>query len=199
MEATPPAATPAPSPALSSYPVNVEFSYPESLSRLTTFFRFLLAVPIMVILYLLGNMIIVATWLMLVFRKKYPSWWFAFQREYTAFTLRVEAYLLMMTDRYPSVDEAQGVELQMEPPGELSRWLPFVKWLLLLPHYVVLAFVAIGAMFAVVIAWFAILFTGRYPRSLFDFVAGTLRWGTRVNAYGFLLVTDRYPPFRLKA
>ena len=79
----------------------------------------------------------------------------------------------------------------------LNRWLPLVKWLLAIPHYIVLAFLYLAALVVVVIAWFAILFTGRYPRGLFDFLVGVGRWHNRVLAYALLLVTDQYPPFRL--
>jgi hypothetical protein len=105
-----------------------------------------------------------------------------------------------MDDRYPSSDERQSVELDFPYPDaaqDLNRWLPLVKWLLAIPHYILLIFLWIAAVVAVVIAWFAILFTGRYPRGLFDFVLGVLRWGNRVIAYAFALVTDQYPPFRL--
>lgn len=184
-------------PALKSYPVNVEFEYQDSLSRLTTFFRTIMMIPILFIFYGLSGPVFVATWLMLVFRKKYPLWWFEYNRHYQAFSLRFEAYALLLTDRYPSTDEPQGVTLEIPEPAGLSRWLPLIKWLLLIPHYIVLMFLWMAAFFAVFIAWFGILFIGRYPRPLFNFVTGTIRWSVRVVAYGFLLVTDQYPPFRL--
>ena len=105
-----------------------------------------------------------------------------------------------MDDRYPSTDEHQSVHLAYGYPNaavDLNRWLPLVKWFLAIPHYVVLFFLEIGAFFAVVFAWFAILFTGRYPRALFDYVEGVIRWHNRVTAYAFVLVTDAYPPFQL--
>jgi hypothetical protein len=138
---------------------------------------------------------------MIIFRQRYPRWWFDFARELTRFGARVGAYFCLLTDRYPSTVEEQAVHLEIDYPDvekDLNRWLPIVKWLLAIPHYVVLAFLAVGAIFAVLIAWFAILFTGQYPRSLFDYVVGVGRWGLRVNAYAALLVTDRYPPFSLR-
>ncbi len=99
-----------------------------------------------------------------------------------------------------STDEHQSVRLDYEYPDvprDLNRWLPLVKWLLAIPHYIVLFFRGIAAFVVVVIAWFAILFTGRYPRAMFDFVEGVIRWQNRVLAYALLMVTDRYPPFRL--
>ena len=142
-----------------------------------------------------------ATLLMILFRQRYPRWWFDFALELTRFAARIGAYVVLLTDEYPSTVEEQSVHLEIDYPDverDLNRWLPLVKWLLAIPHYFVLLFLSLGAFFAVVFAWFAILFTGRYPRGLFDFVVGVGRWGLRVQAYAFLLVTDRYPPFSLR-
>ncbi len=141
-----------------------------------------------------------ATLLMLLFRKRYPKWWFDFAFELTRFATRIGAYVVLLTDHYPSTVDEQAVHLEIDYPDverDLKRGMPLVKWFLAIPHYIVLFFLGIGAFFAVVIAWFAILFTGRYPKGLFDYVVGVGRWGLRVNAYAFLLVTDRYPPFTL--
>ena len=142
-----------------------------------------------------------ATVLMIGFRERYPRWWFDFAREFTRFEARVGAYLGLLTDRYPSTVDEQAVHLDIDYPDveqDLNRWLPLVKWFLAIPHFIVLAVLVIGAFFAVIIAWFSVLFTGRYPRALFDYVVGVTRWGLRVMAYAMLLVTDRYPPFSLK-
>jgi hypothetical protein len=142
----------------------------------------------------------VATMLMIVFRQRYPRWWFDFARELSRFGARVGAYLALLTDRYPSTVEEQSVHLEIDYPdveSDLNRWLPLVKWLLAIPHYIVLAVLLVVTLVAVLIAWFAILFTGRYPRGLFDFVVGVGRWSLRVQAYAFLLVTDKYPRFSL--
>jgi hypothetical protein len=139
--------------------------------------------------------------LMIVFRELYPRWWFDFARELTRFGGRIGAYFALLTDRYPSTVEEQSVHLEIDYPDveqDLNRWLPLVKWLLAIPHFIVLVVLWLVAVVAVVIAWFAILFTGRYPRALFDFVVGVGRWGLRVAAYAILLVTDKYPPFTLK-
>jgi len=210
----------------SSYPVQFAVDYPDrSLDRLTTFFRVIVAIPIGIVFGSLagynwswttrsgggwgagvrwavgtGGIIFLGTLLMIVFRRKYPRWWFDWNRELLRFSNRVTAYIALMDDRYPSTDEEQSVHLDFpypDVPQELNRWLPLVKWFLAIPHYVVLFFLEIGAVVAVIIAWFAILFTGRYPRALFDFVEGVIRWHNRVIGYAFLLVTDRYPPFRL--
>jgi len=136
--------------------------------------------------------------LMLLFRQKYPRWWFDWNLALTRFSTRVAVYLALLRDEYPSADDEQAVHIQIPYPDakqELNRWLPLVKWFLAIPHYVVLWFLSIAAFLCVIIAWFAILFTGRYPRSLFDFVVGVFRWWLRVAAYAFLLTTDRYPPF----
>jgi hypothetical protein len=134
---------------------------------------------------------------MLLFRRKYPRWWFDWNLELSRFGARVGSFICLLRDEYPSTDEEQAVHLQVDYPdaATLSRWLPLVKWFLAIPHYVVLLFLFIGVIFATIVAWFAIMITGRYPRSLFDFVVGVGRWGFRVQGYALLLVTDRYPPF----
>ena len=206
------------------YPARLDIDYPEELDRLTTFFRLIWALPIVVVLSLLtatGNETVVtetgekvresgggivgglflATMLMIVFRQRYPRWWFDFALELNRFSTRVGSYLGLLTDSYPSVEESQSVHLEIDYPDveqDLNRFLPLVKWLLAIPHYVVLVVLVVGAIIAIVSAWFAILFTGRYPRGLFDYVVGVGRWGLRVQAYATLLVTDRYPPFNLK-
>ncbi|MEJ2448294.1 MAG: DUF4389 domain-containing protein, partial [Anaerolineales bacterium] len=142
-----------------------------------------------------------ATALMIIFTQTYPRWWFDFSRELTRFGARVGAYFTLLTDQYPSVVDAQAVHLEIDYPdveSDLNRWMPLIKWLLAIPHYIVLGFLMIGAVFAVVIAWFAILFTGKYPEGLFNYMVGVFRWGLRVQAYAFLLVTDQYPPFSMK-
>jgi hypothetical protein len=193
------------------YPATLVVDYPERpLDRVTTFFRVFTVIPIAIILGLVGGgsygqaavggVIFVPTALMLLFRLKYPRWWFDWNLALTQFSFRVTAYLSLLRDEYPSTDEEQAVHLTIQYPDaqqDLNRWLPLVKWLLAIPHYVVLFFLGIAAFVCVVLAWFAILFTGQYPRSLFDFVVGVLRWSLRVEAYAFLLVSDRYPPFSL--
>jgi len=182
------------------YAVRLDIDYPAQLDRLSTFFRLIWVIPIAIIQGLLSGILWAATALMILFRQRYPRWWFDYSRELTRFGARVTAYVALLTDRYPSTEDEQSVHLEIDYPDverDLNRWLPLVKWLLALPHYFVLAFVWLAAFVAIVIAWFAILFTGRYPRVLFNFVVGAMRWSQRVNAYAFLLVTDRYPPFSL--
>lgn len=206
-----------------SYPASLEIKYQESLDRFTTFFRLLWAIPIVIVISLISSSgstayitntgeyvytsggdvlmgLAAATALMIVFRQKYPKWWFTFALELNRFAARVGAYVFLLTDKYPSTTEKQLVQLDIKYPEakELNRWLPLIKWLLAIPHYFVLVFLLIGAVFSTIIAWFAILFTGQYPRGLFDFVVGVGRWCLRVNAYAFLLVTDEYPPFSLR-
>ena len=195
----------------SVHPARLTVDYPDrDLDRLSTLLRVLYAIPIAIVLGLIGStvgsasfgaVLVLPVLLTILFRQKYPRWWFDFHLQLARFSTRVCAYLALMSDRYPSTDEEQSVHLDLDYPDvaqDLNRWLPLVKWLLAAPHYVVLFFLAIAAVAAVIVAWFAILFTGRYPRGVFDFVEGVLRWGLRVEAYAFLLITDRYPPFSLK-
>ena len=205
-----------------SYPVELAVEYPDrELSRLTTALRLFTAIPILIVLGSIvgysgqygadGESVTIAVGgigllflpplLMIVFRQKYPRWWFDWNLELLRFVNRVGAYLLLMSDRYPSTDERQYVALELPYPDAragLNRWLPLVKWLLAIPHAIVLAFLYVAVVFAVLAAWFAIIFSARYPRGLFDFVEGVLRWHNRVVAYAFVLVTDEYPPFRLR-
>jgi len=188
------------------YAARLDIDYPDKLERLTTFFRVIWIIPIVIILSLLTETgirggLFVATALMLLFRATYPRWWFNFGRELMRFETRVGVYLLLLTDRYPSTVDEQSVHLEMDYPNveqDLNRWLPLVKWLLAIPHYIVLVVLSLIALVVSIIAWFTILFTGRYPRGLFNYVVGVFRWGLRVTAYAFLLVTDQYPPFSLK-
>jgi hypothetical protein len=182
------------------YAARLTVDYPEELSRLTTFFRLVTIIPIAIVLGLVSSGLAGATGLMIVFRRRYPRWWFDFARELTRFSMRVGAYAVLLTDRYPSTVDEQSVHVELDYPDaerDLNRWLPLVKWFLAIPHYIVLFVLAIVAFLALIVAWFAILFTGRYPRPIFDYVVGLMRWGLRVNAYVALLVTDRYPPFSL--
>jgi hypothetical protein len=204
-----------------TYPVQFAVDYPDrELDRLTTFLRLIVAIPILVIVAVVsgttmrygqasgtpvllgGGMLVLPTLLMILFRHKYPRWWFEWNRELLRFSNRVTAYLALLDDRYPSTDEQQSVHLDFPYPDAreaLNRWLPLVKWLLALPHYIVLFFLDIAVVVAVIVAWVAILVTGHYPRALFDFVVGVMRWHNRVAGYALVLVTDEYPPFRLRA
>jgi len=204
-----------------TYPVQFSVDYPDRpLNRLTTAFRIFVAIPILIVLGSVsggtwarlssnrgtlvlsgaGGLLFFGPFLMILFRQKYPRWWFDWNLELQRFSNRVGAYLALMDDRYPATDQQQAVHLDYVYPDaarDLNRLLPLVKWLLAIPHYIVLIFLWIAAIVVVIIAWFAILFTGRYPRGMFDFVEGVIRWENRVIAYAFLLVTDRYPPFTL--
>jgi hypothetical protein len=205
-----------------TYPVGFSVEYPDrQLNRLTTAFRIFTVIPIAIVLATIDGysgqwdggaetttiavggtgLLFLPPLLMLVFRQKYPRWWFEWNRELLRFANRVGVYLALMEDRYPSTDEHQAVRLEFEFPDArvgLNRWLPLVKWFLAIPHYIVLFFLYIGVIVVVIVAWFAILFTGRYPRGVFDYVEGVIRWHNRVVAYAFILVTDDYPPFRLR-
>jgi hypothetical protein len=192
----------------SQYPIQYSVDYPDRpLDRLTTGLRIFTAIPVVILIgtvsggsYAAGGLLFFGPLLMILFRERYPRWWFDWNRELLRFQARVGVYIALMDDRYPSTVEGQAVHLDFEcpdPAQELNRWLPLVKWLLAIPHYIVLLLLDIGAIIAIVIAWFAILFTGRYPRALFDYLVGVGRWHNRVVGYAVLLVTDQYPPFSL--
>jgi hypothetical protein len=206
-----------------AYPVQFSIDYPDrTLNRLTTFFRIFVAIPILIVLgsvsgstwergyddgpmtggAAVGGLLFIPALLLILFRQKYPRWWFDWNLELERFTNRVGAFLALMDDRYPSTDDHQSVHLDYVYPDaarDLNRWLPLVKWFLAIPHYILLVFLNIAALVVVIVAWFAILFTGRYPRGIFDFVEGVFRWNNRVVGYAFTLVTDRYPPFGMSA
>jgi hypothetical protein len=208
-------------PIASSHPVHLEVDRPDRpLDRFSSFFRIFFAIPILIVLATIGGpafsegrdgdgflfmglagaILFLPPLLTIVFREKYPRWWFDFNLAYLRFDNRVVAYLLLLRDEYPSTDEEQAVHLELPYPDvrtDLNRWLPLVKWFLAIPHYIVLFILDIGVVFAAIAAWVAILFTGRYPDGLFDFMVGVMRWHNRVIGYAFALVTDRYPPFQL--
>ena len=206
------------------YPVRFSVDYPDRpLDRLTTAFRIFTVIPIAIVLGTVsggngwdwdwnnssstrtaavgaGGLLFFGPLLLIMFRQKYPRWWFDWNLELQRFGNRVVAYLALLDDRYPATDQHQSVHLDYPYPDverDLNRWMPLVKWLLAIPHYIVLFFLDIAALVVVIVVWFAILFTGRYPRGLFDFVEGVIRWHNRVIAYSLVLVTDRYPPFSL--
>ena len=210
---------------MEEYPVRFSVDYPDRpLDRPSTAFRIFMAIPILIVLGAVssggtwdwsngngnaqsaaagaGGLLFLGPLLLILFRQKYPRWWFDWNLELQRFGNRVAAYLALLDDRYPATDQHQSVHLDYPYPDverDLKRWLPLVKWLLAIPHYIVLLFLDIAALVVVIVAWFAILFTGRYPRGMFDFVEGVIRWHNRVIAYALVLVTDRYPPFRLAA
>ena len=201
----------------SPYPVQFSVDYPEgSRDRLSVFLRVIIAIPIVILIGAVsgqsggipsfggaaGGTLLFAPLLMILFRQKYPRWWFDWNLALSRFTNRVAAYLFMMRDEYPSTDEEQAVHLEFPYPDverDLTRWLPIVKWILAIPHYIILMVLWVLLVLAVIISWLSILITGKYPQGLFDFVVGVMRWSNRVSAYAFLLVTDVYPPFRLSA
>jgi hypothetical protein len=201
------------------YPAKLSIDYPVRCDRLTTFFRLIVIIPIAIILWMLADhcgtesdcrdwyhiftgvgFVFGPTVLMILFRKKYPRWWYDWNIALLKFETRVSSYFALLTHEYPSTDEEQAVHIEIPYPDvekDLLRGLPLIKWLLVLPHVIVLAFLGIAAIVCVIIAWFAILINGTFPRELFDFVVGVMRWSMRVTAYSVLLTTDKYPPFSL--
>ena len=188
-----------------AYPARLEVDYPERLDRITTLLRLILLIPVVLLLSLMNyvgnNVVVIPNVAILLIRRKYPRWWFDFNLEYTRFMGRVNAYGALLTDQYPSLEDEQSVHIEVDYPdtANLNRFLPLIKWLLALPHYIVLALLMVLSLLAEIISWVAILATEKYPRPLFNFVLGVQRYSLRVNAYAFLLVTDRYPPFSLSA
>jgi hypothetical protein len=211
-----------------AYPATLSIDYPDRpLDRLTSAFRIITVIPIMIVLGALtgsgqgsgynytahgtvktttnsiavtAGILFFSTMLMIVFRQKYPRWWYDWNLQFTRFGTRVGSYFALLRDEYPSTDEEQAVHIDFPYPDvkkDLNRWLPLVKWFLAFPHYIVLVCLFVAAVFCTIFAWFAILFTGRYPKGLFDFVVGVQRWALRVSAYAAILVTDKYPPFNL--
>ena len=202
------------------YPVTLDIDYSDKSDRLTAAFRIILIIPIFIILALIsgtnstdeesaraarwgiesGGLLIIPTMLMILFRQKYPKWWYNFNIELTKFATRVGAYFFLLRDEYPSTDEEQAVHINIPYPNvekDLVNWMPLVKWFLAIPHVLVLCFLWIGAIIAVIIAWFAILFTGTHPKGIHDYIVGVMRWSLRVEAFALLLTTDEYPPFSL--
>jgi len=201
------------------YPITLDIDYSDKSDRLTVFFRIILVIPILIILGMLLNsnigsecgeyaddasygigLIVIPTLLMILFRQKYPKWWFNFNVELIKFSTRVFSYLFLLRDEYPSTDEDQAIHINIPYPNvekDLVNWMPLVKWFLAIPHIIVLCFLGIGAIIAVIIAWFAILFTGTHPKGIHDYIVGVMRWSLRVEAYALLLTTDEYPPFSL--
>lgn len=200
----------------SKYPVSFSVEYPEKLNRLKTFFRLVLIIPIFIVFLLLIDInlnvekanivfgpvgfLFLAPLVMILFRRKYPRWWFNWNLELFRFTYRIHCYFFLLRDEYPSTDEQQAVSLNIKYPNakQLNRFLPLVKWILVIPHMIILMLLTFVALIVWILAWFAILFTGRYPRVFFDFLIGYLRWMARVVCYAFILTTDEYPPFSLE-
>lgn len=204
---------------MNKYPVNLTVDYSGISDRFTAFFRPVLTIPILIILILLvapgwgthdsadhshagilGGIIFVPALLMIVFRRKYPRWWFDWNMEFVKFSLRVTAYLLLLRDEYPATDSEQSIHLDMAYPDmgrDLNQWLPLIKWFLVIPHVILLCPLIVGVILVTIVAWFMVLATENYPKALFDYVVGVLRWSTRVAAYSIILTTDEYPPFSL--
>ena len=202
-----------------NYPVDLNIDYPEKSERLTTFFRIFTVIPILIILSLLvkgtyesnfgpflryvyqsAGFVVVPTVLMILFPKKYPKWWFDWNLALIKFATRVFSYLILLTDEYPSTDEDQAVHIELPYPevkNKLRRGMPLIKWFLAIPHVFILFLFYIAVVFITIISWFATLFTGKYPKGLFKFVVGVIRWSIRVIAYAVILTTDKYPPFKL--
>lgn len=247
-------------------PIQLNIDYPEKLSRLTTLFRFILIIPIFMVLFFItagsvithtphlqqsahaytsdtpatdiitidtsdygsshhiyhqvadlpflaffstalgavgsttGGYLFLGPLLMLLFRKKYPKWWFNWNTQLISFVLRITAYFYFLTDEYPSTDEQQRIHVTIPytEGKDLNRGLPLVKWFLAIPHYIILSVLGIIAMLLIGLSFIWVIITGRYPKAFFNYIVGVMRWNLRVMCYSFLLTTDKYPPFSLK-
>ena len=190
-------------PSPDSYPLHFDIAYPERLSRWMIFVKWLLAIPHYIIIYALDIIFRILTliaFFAILFTRQYPESLFKFNVGIRRWEANVGAYVSLMRDEYPpfSFDPGQyAVAFDVQYPQELSRWAPLYKWLLAIPHYIVLIFLGIAAAVVIFVAFFIILFTAKYPESLFRFVVGVNRWVQRVNAY-VLLMRDEYPPFSME-
>ena len=204
-------------------PIEFDVEFPDrQRDRLSTVLRPLMVIPVLVVLAALGGpalggargggglffsglasgLVVIPPLLTIVFREKYPRWWFDFNLAFLRFDNRVIGYLLLTCDEYPSTDDEQSVHLNVPYPdvaSDLNRWMPLIKWFLAIPHYLALLVLDLGVVIATIAAWVAIVVTGRHPRRLFDYTVGVMRWHNRVVCYAFALATDDYPPFRLSA
>lgn len=191
-------------PPTPSHPVRFDVEYPEKLSRLLIFVKWLLAIPHFLILYaltLVMYVIIFIAFFSILFTKKFPRGLFDFAVNILRWQANVYTYLLLLRDEYPPFSWEPGqypVTLEVDYPDQLSRFGPWYKWLLVIPNIIALYFVLLVAYLLIFVAWFAILFTGRFPEGMFNFVVGALRWSFRSTAYAFYLLTDKYPPFSMK-
>ena len=181
-------------------------------NRATTFFRPILIIPILIFVGTFSSSnsgatsisftLAVPVLLALVFRNIYPSYIYGFNQSFLELQNRISLYALYLTDEFPSIEKSKYVTITLpEVRGgkALNRWLPLVKWLLAIPLYVVgVVYLAVTVIYTI-IAWFNILFTGKYPKFAIDFVVGTVQFWNRVTGYAFILVTDEYPTFSVKA
>jgi hypothetical protein len=188
------------SPAASGYPIRYDVAYPEHLSRWLIFVKWLLALPHYIIVYFLAlawELVTFIAFFAILFTRKYPEGLFKFSVGVQRWSVNVNAYVGLRRDEYPPFSMDAGkypVTYEVDYPGEMSRWLIFVKWLLIIPNVIVLLLFAIVALVLSIVAFFAILFTGKFPRSLFDFIVGVSRWSERASGYASFF-TDKYPPF----
>ena len=168
------------------YPVTFEAVYPERLSRLSTFFRLLLSIPVLIFGSHWGYQCGPAGLAGHPGAGPHPAMAVYFQVALNRWFNRTSGYLLLLTDRYPPFEGDWVISYEVRYPERLARWkLLFWKVITAIPHFIILLFLGLGAMIVTVIAWFFILFAGRYPRGLFEYVAGVMRWSARVQAYGF--------------
>jgi hypothetical protein len=200
---TPAAAAPA-----ASYPVSLDLASPLEVHRWRPLVNWLLAIPQYIVLYVLGivaGILWIVSFFTVLFTKKIPDGIYGFQAMYWRYNWRVNSFAGFMRNDYPpfafdmtAADESgDPATVSIDKPAELNRWLVLIKWwLLIIPQAIVLVFLFIALAVVHLIAFFAVIITGKWPEGLRNFVVGVWRWATRVYVYSYLLV-DPYPPFRL--
>jgi len=182
--------------------------------RISALFRIILVIPMAIFLasfspsdysstdspnFLAVGFLALPVALAIIVRQIYPSYLLAFNEALLSLQTRVDAYVLLLTDEYPSIEENDVVSVVFPPVDAklLNRWLPLVKWFLAIPLYVVGLFYILYSLLLTIFAWFNVVFTGNYPEKCAEGVVGTIAYWNRVAGYALLLVTDEYPTFSL--
>ena len=184
-----------------SYPVRLDIQYAESLSRLT-FLKWILAIPHYLIIYALNivfEVISLIAFFAILFTGAYPRSLFDFAVNTQRWRMNLVGYVMLIREEYPPFSFEPGlypVTFEVDYPANLQRFAPLYKWILAIPHFIIVAVLGFVAFFVVFIAGFSVLFTGKYPEGMYKFVVGVQRWTMRVQLYA-LFMTDEYPPFSL--
>jgi uncharacterized membrane protein HdeD (DUF308 family) len=193
----------------SAYPVSVDFERPLEVPRWRPLVNWLLVIPQLIVVQVLGfvyGVLALVSFFTVLFTKQVPDGIFGVQAMIDRYSWRVTSFHLFMGDEYPPFsfattaadDGIYSARYAIQEPGEMNRWLPLIKWLLVIPHYIVLLFLFIGVAVVALVSFFVVLFTGKYSEGMRNYIIGVERWALRVSAYATFR-TDVYPPFRLSA